>query len=118
MAHLGTSPVTPSFPSTTTITTTTTTITSTNAESALDPTTRSRTLLFLSYRDSRAPRSRFAPSSRSRYLFDADEEDDDDSSENAGLLKAKRNIRPTAAAVDVESGAYVRDGSYALPPVW
>jgi len=80
---------------------------------------RSRTLLFLSYRDSRAPRSRFAPSSRSRYLFDADEEDDEDSSENAGLLKAKGKYKPTAAALDdVESGAYVRDGSDALPPVW
>ncbi len=117
MSHLGTSPSTPSFPSTTT-TTTAAPNTSTIAELALDPTTRSRTLLFLSYRDSRAPRSRFAPSSRSRYLFDADEEDDDDSSENAGLLKAKAKVKPTPAAVDMESGAYVRDGDYALPPVW
>ena len=115
MSHLGTSPSTPSFPSTNA---TTTSNTGTIAEFGLDPTTRSRTLLFLSYRDSRAPRSRFAPSSRSRYLFDADEEDEDDSSENAGLLKAKAKTKPIAAAVDMESGAYVREGYYTLPPVW
>ena len=134
MHHLGNSPTTPSFSTSTTTTTTTTSTTATataatgipntssNAESALDPTTRSRTLLFLSYRDSRAPRSRFARSSRSRYLFDADEEDDDDdSSENAGLLKPKAKHKPVAAAAtldNVESGAYVSDGSDALPPVW
>jgi len=46
------------------------------------------------------------------------DEEDKDNSENASLLKAKAKMKAITAIVNMEYGAYVRHGYYALPPVW
>jgi syntaxin 16 len=67
--------------------------------SSLSPTTRSRTSLFLSFRESRARSTRFArPRARPRYT-DLDDADD----EHEGLIGARAHV-----AVDVNE----------LPPPW
>ena len=71
-----------------------------SSSSAPNPTTRSRTLLFISYRDSRAGTSR---SRRSRVITNYDAAQDDDDDEHERLI----NAEPGHISIDAE-----------LPPKW
>ena len=73
---------------------------SSSASSSLNPTTRSRTLLFISYRDSRAGASR---SRRARIITNYDDAQDDGDDEHERLI----NADPGHISLDAE-----------LPPKW
>ena len=71
-----------------------------SSSSSFTPTTRSRTLLFISYRDSRAGASR---SRRARVVTNYDEAQDDDDDEHGRLINAEAGH----ISIDAE-----------LPPKW
>lgn len=64
-----------------------------------DPASRSRTLLFISYRDSQARASRYSRSRRTRYGHIDDGDGDDDEAQR--LIRSADDPRAEAAALDV-----------------